>query len=176
MGLTPVRGHTALNWVSSFEPDLTLIPPLSPDFRVYGGPESVQGAREWAARHGYFLVKDHQCAHILYLAQCPKQGACCAELDHTTVWIPRDEPQAPFLLTQPYVSDIPDGIRKYATAHGLTIESNKRDSWYAPASTLPIRLTAANTDTCSWPLGMRALIMTAASRARYPEWDQVRES
>jgi hypothetical protein len=96
-----------LHWSSAFEPELTLVPPLSPEFRVYGGPESVKSAREWAVRFGYFLVKDYQCAHILYLAQCPKQGACCSDFDHTTVWVPRDEPLAPFILTQPYVGEIP---------------------------------------------------------------------
>ena len=45
----------------------------------------------------------------------------------------------------PYVSEIPVGIRKYATAHGLDVDSCASDGWYAPASTLPIRLTAANT-------------------------------
>ena len=85
MELTPAPGHKPLHWSSGFEPELTLVPPLSPEFHVYGGPESVKSAREWAVRFGYFLVKDDQCAHIFYLAQCPKRGACCSELDHTTV-------------------------------------------------------------------------------------------
>jgi len=175
MELAPVPGHTPLSLAGGFEPELTLVPPLSADFTVYGGPETVSRAREWATTRGYFLVKTYHCAHIFYLAQCPKQGACCSDFDHTNVWVPRDEPWAPFILTQPYVSEIPVGIRKYAGAHGLDVDSHESDSWYAPASTLPIRLTAANTATCSWPLGMRAQVMTAASRKWYKEWDQARE-
>jgi hypothetical protein len=172
---TPVPGHEPLSWSGGFEPELVLVPPLSPDFNVPGGPETLKLAREWAVRYGYFLVKNHQCAHIFYLAQCPKGGWCCTEFEHTNVWVPRDEPRAPFLLTQPYVSQIPDGIRKYATAHGLYLNSYESDSWHNPPSTLPIRLTAGNLGTTSWPLGSRALIMTAANRASYEEWDQARE-
>jgi hypothetical protein len=176
MGLTPVPGHTPISWGGEFEPELTLVPPLSPAFTIDGGPETVTRAREWATKRGYFLVKTYHCAHIFYLAQCPKQGACCSELDHTSIWVPRDEPWAPFILTQPYVSEIPAGIRKYAIAHGLDIASYESDSWHNPSATLPIRLTAANTGTCSWPLGMRAQVMTAPNRKLYTEWDQVQES
>jgi hypothetical protein len=174
--LTPVKGHKPISWASGFEPELILVPPLSPDFYVPGGPETLKLAREWAVRNNYFLVKDAVCAHIFYLAQCPKGGWCCTELEHTSVWVPRDEPRAPFLLTQPYLNEITDGIRKYALAHGLYVGSFQSDSWHNPPSTLPIRLTAGNLETCSWPLGLRAQIMTAGSGDRYREWDLAREN
>jgi hypothetical protein len=31
--------------------DLRLIPPLSEDFSVYGGPDTIERAREWALKY-----------------------------------------------------------------------------------------------------------------------------
>jgi hypothetical protein len=59
MGLTPVSGHTPISWGGGFEPELTLVPPLSPAFTIDGGPENVTRARGWAAKGGYFLVKTY---------------------------------------------------------------------------------------------------------------------
>ncbi len=57
MQVAPVPGDAPLSWVNGFEPDLTLVPPLSPDFRVYGGPETVARARQWAVRFGYLTCE-----------------------------------------------------------------------------------------------------------------------
>ena len=61
--------------------------------------------------------------------------------------------------------EIPGRIRKYAGAHGLDIDSYASDGWYCPASTLPIRLTAANTGK-SGPHDPPTFLTWAASRSR----------
>jgi len=134
---------------------LTLIPPFSPDFSVYGTLETENRARAWARRGRYLLASGvATCAHGFYLmASCPApSGRCCQRpwADHANLWVPdlwRDKDgqvtdyEPPFLLFSAYEDTVSDDCRAYAAAHGLTVDSQpwRGDDWYGHG-TLPIRL------------------------------------
>ena len=124
---------------------IKLVPPLAKEFSIYGSPEIMERARKWALRNRLVLVEGAPtCAHGMYGLQiCPTLVDCHNfGLDHTQLWMegdPGPDLQRPFLLTQPYVEDIPDKLRAYAGAHGLNVSSYPQDDWYGNG-TLPIRL------------------------------------
>jgi Domain of unknown function (DUF4041) len=62
---------------------LTLTPPLSGEFSVYGGADTVARARKWALENRYLLCGGVvPCAHGLYLmGDCPGKCAEIARLD-----------------------------------------------------------------------------------------------
>jgi hypothetical protein len=169
--------QAAIRW-PDFEASLELVPPLADGFAVYRGTER---ACQWALWHRYYLAKGiPACAHGLYLMNdCPAasglDGCGGAGFDHTTVWVPADRPWEPFVLTQPYVSEIPAGLRAYAGAHGLAVSVNRElgDGWLnGPGGhELPVRLSVTDTGCTSWPLGTRAVVLAAAAAGN--EWPDV---
>jgi hypothetical protein len=128
----------------------TLVPPLTKEFSVYGTADVVDRARQWALDHQLLLFKGNaeSCVHGLYgMDSCAARAACQnAGLDHTQIWVQHDGRGA-FLLTQPYVEQVPEALTTYAWAHGLHIDSHPFDGWYG-GSTMPIRLSLPN----NWPL------------------------
>lgn len=182
------------------KPDIRLVHPLSSEFSVYGGDDTLRRAREWALRNRYYLMGSGPvCAHVFYLMECPNAGSRCLPCaDHTQVWIPapdfRDFERhsgagAPFILTQPYLSSLPDdetaavnGISSmtgstripaemaaYATAHGLILDSYPWDAWYYPDHCVPIRLSADNRRIAVFPLELEALSLMCTWRDDWPE-------
>ena len=88
------------------------------------------------------------------MASCPGLDTCrnhFRQLDHVNLWVPAParDMRRPFLLFHPYSSEISDGTRRYAEAHGLDVGSFPEfgDDWYGH-STIPIRLTVPE----NWPL------------------------
>ncbi len=155
---------------------LVLIPPLASEetaltfaqpphsLCVGGDPEAWTAARDWALEHRYVQAYGlAPCAHGLYLMRsCP--GRDCyraAGLDHTQIWVPADAGERPFILTHPYVREIPDRMRAYAEAHGLIITSDPVDDQWYGMSTLPIRLTIPSVNTM-WPIEERAAVLLRA--------------
>jgi hypothetical protein len=161
------------NWQGWFGgPDLELIPPLAERFTVSGNSGTVERAREWALGGRYLLADGPPvCAHGLLMLRCPKMGrVCCPAFDHTSIWVPADQPHEPFILTDPYQDEVPDGIRTYAGAHGLRVTSHGLDRWY-DEDAIPIRLTASQTEFYSWPLGTASIVMVSAFPVRWPDPD-----
>jgi len=162
-------------------PDLRLIPPLAEKFCLYGGDDTIERARRWALAHRYLLADGPpSCAHGLLMLSCPKITKCCGGFDHTSVWVPYDEPWQPFILTHPYRHEVPASVLAYGEAHGLDVSSSGRreraddpfgDGWYE--GTLPIRLSGTLNMNYPWPLGTRATVMTRAFPVRWPEEAEV---
>jgi hypothetical protein len=155
----------------SVRPSLKLVPPLAEEFSVYGGPDTVSRAREWALSNHLLLVREvPACAHGLYLmASCPNGGArCCRAFDHTDIWLPDDMKDGrPFILTHPYTNEVSDDITGYAAAHGLAVQSRQAlDGWYGHDS-LPIRLTIPE-NWPIWPLEVEASALLAATPVAWP--------
>lgn len=183
---------------NDMHPEVRLVHPLSREFSVYGGDDTVLRARKWALAHQYYLLGGSSplCAHALYRMHCPNTGRCFPRADHTQVWIPapdfsrfeiRSTAAPPFILTQPYYdslgldypgdeirswpesrSDIPAETASYAAAHGLDAESFSSDAWYYPGNCMPIRLTSSTRHT-QWPLEAETLRLMCAWRDEWPE-------
>jgi hypothetical protein len=127
----------------------SLIPPRSEEFSVCGTVEIVERARDWAERWELLLYRGPAecCVHGLYRMDVCSFPACTTVgMDHSQIWVRRDAKGA-FILTQPYVTEVPERLRAYAEMHGLSVDSRKSDGWYGHGS-LPIRLTIPQ----SWPL------------------------
>jgi hypothetical protein len=167
-----VPRQLANSW-ADFDPCLKLIPPLADEF---GSGERAERMRQWALWHRYLRAEGvPACAHGLYLMNaCPADsvldGCAGAGFDHTTVWVPADRPYEPFILTQPYVDEVPASLAAYAGAHGLAVSASPRlgDGWHHH-NVLPIRLTAGDTGHASWPIGTRAVVLTAAFPMDWPD-------
>jgi hypothetical protein len=142
-----MKQHTAKGTMLGSE--FRLIPPGSEDFWVYGGDETVERAREWAMRRELLLYAGNadQCVHGLYrMDSCTFSACTTVGLDHTQIWVQGDARGA-FLLTQPYVEQLPERIVTYGFMHGLSVDSYDHDGWYGHRS-MPIRLAIPQ----SWPL------------------------
>ena len=129
--------------------DWSLIPPGSDDFTVYGGTDTVRRARAWAFDQQVLLYQGPaaHCVHGLYrMDSCVIPACTSVGMDHTQIWVSHDARSA-FILTHPYVTEIPGPLRTYAEMHGLTVDSYRFDRWYDD-SALPIRLTIPD----NWPL------------------------
>jgi hypothetical protein len=127
----------------------SLVPPGSDDFTVYGGADVVGRAREWALGHQYLLYRGpaERCVHGLYrMDSCTFSVCTSVGMDHTQIWVQHDGAGA-FILTHPYVKEIPASLHTYAEMHGLQVDSDPVDRWYQDGA-LPIRLTIPD----SWPL------------------------
>ncbi len=127
----------------------SLIPPLSTDFEVYGGADTVARARKWALENQYLLYQGpaQTCVHGLYrMDSCTFPVCTSVGMDHTRIWVQRDGRGA-FLLTHPYTDQIPESLDTYAEMHGLRVDSSPLDGWYIDTA-LPIRLTIPE----NWPL------------------------
>ena len=149
----------------------SLVPPGSEDFSVYGTPEVVGRAREWANRYRYLLYRGpgEQCVHGLYRMDACRFPACTSvRMDHTQIWVRHDSRSA-FILTQPYCEEIPGPLRTYADMHGLRIESHSYDGWYSDR-TLPIRLTIPN-DWPLWPIERDAALLLHTQPVTWPDED-----
>jgi hypothetical protein len=77
---------------------------------------------------------------------CDFSACTSVGMDHTQIWVQHDG-RGVFILTQPYVDEIPASLRTYAEMHGLRVDSYPSDGWYG-LGTLPIRLTIPD----NWPL------------------------
>lgn len=150
-------------------PAVSLVPPGSPDFNVYGTQGTIDRARIWAASNRVQLVRGvPACPHGLYaMAGCP--GTLCtreAGLDHVELWwrapgtFGRQEPPELFLLAHPYDADpIPRAAHVLADAHGLTVECRELfDGWYG-CGTSPLRFAPADR-TIMWPLEARLIVLS----------------
>lgn len=189
----------------SWVPRLTLVPPLAgrrgteifsgdnrdPDllFGVYGDDETNERCRKWALRHHYLLATGiDACAHGLYMMECPGPGIGCRDsisqggfgFDHTSIWVPADpRDERPFILTHPYVSEVPGRMRVYAEAHGLDLSSPLDalgdiygNDWYGtPGHTLPIRFTVPDHGTV-WPIEEQALALLSVYPMDWPGDDE----
>lgn len=173
-----------------FRVNMVLVPPLASaetaltmyedadyaDFSVYGDAETVERAREWALRNQYLRAEGVQpCAHGLYLmSPCPGDCRSAAGFDHTSIWIPANLKDRPFILTAPYVTEIPDKMRAYAAAHGLRIGSDEYwgagDDWYNPPHALAIRLTIPESWPL-WPIEEEATLLLQTQPVRWPDQD-----
>lgn len=150
--------------------DWSLVPPGSDDFTVYGGPAIVHRAQEWALANRYLLYQGpaEKCVHGLYRMDVCSFPICKnVGLDHTQIWVHHDAKGA-FLLTQPYVKEVPTSLRTYAEMHGLTIDSYP-DGWYG-GGTLPIRLSIPE-DWPLWPIERDAVVVLHTQPIRWPEED-----
>jgi hypothetical protein len=81
----------------------------------------VRRAQEWALAHQYLLYRSpaEKCVHGLYRMDSCTFGVCTSVgMDHSHIWVQRDGRGA-FLLTHPYVDEVPDRLRTYAEMHGL---------------------------------------------------------
>jgi hypothetical protein len=121
----------------------------------------------------------------LYMLACP--GRCQDfDFDHTQIWVPADHLQRPFILSQPYVTSVPDRLRDYAAAHGLVLTAGMRDdeaealsadwmpfrdNWYYPGQAMPIRLTIPG-GWPVWPIEEHATLLLAAQPVSWPEDDE----
>lgn len=175
---------------------LTLIPPLAdPEhdltgveprhFSVYGNAEVNERVRKWALWHRYLLAADvSQCAHGLYMLSCPGNGCHAFGFDHTQIWVPDVAWGRPFILTQPYVSELPGRLREYAAAHGLELSVGgpsgdgklssawepPSDNWYSPGHALPIRL-AIPASWPLWPIEEQAILLLHTQPVKWSEDD-----
>jgi len=133
------------------DPTIRLIHPLSTEFHVYGDDEPH--CQEWAVARKLMLVGGvANCAHGLYsMISCPANCWWKVELDHTSVWTQTDGQVDPFILTQPYVQEIPQAMTAYAAHHGLDVEVSEDDGWYGHG-TLPIRFDMKSAAAFAWPL------------------------
>jgi len=102
------------------------------------------------------------------MSSCP--ATCWGEIgfDHTTMWTRTDRLADPFILTQPYVDEIPPRMVAYAAHHGLTVEVSEDDGWYGHGS-LPIRFDMnASSSAFAWPLQAKLAQLLALYP---PRWD-----
>lgn len=152
-------------------PLLEFIPPLSKDFVVYGGPDTVERARAWAVENRVLLVRGlPNCAHGFYMmASCPRGSAChdmVHQFDHVNLWI-HSELGQPFLLFHPYSEKVDEATEMYARAHGLDITSYDFDGWYHER-TIPIRMSVPS-GWPVWPLEAAAHTMLITQPVSWPD-------
>jgi hypothetical protein len=149
-----------------------LIPPGSDDFEMYGTDEVVERARKWAFDQRYLLLDGSadRCVHGLYRMDVCTFSVCrSVGMDHTRIWVQGDGRGA-FILTHPYVDEIPDEMRIYARMHGLGIDSYQFDRWYND-SALPIRMTIpANWPL--WPIERDAALVLHTQPILWPDDDE----
>lgn len=160
-------------------PELRLVHPLSREFSLYGGGDTMLRVRKWALGNRYYLLDSgYKCAHDLYRMRCPQFGKCLPGADHTQTWVPapsfsdftrRSGADEPFILTQPYCDALPDGMREYAAAHCLDIDSYPFDAWYNPGHCTPFRLTPLHNGHALFPLATECLSLMCAWRDDWPE-------
>jgi hypothetical protein len=144
----PVKQHTAKGAMLGSS-EWSLVPPGSDDFQVYGGPDTVRRAQEWALARKYLLYRGpaEKCVHGLYrMDSCPLGACTSVGMDHTQIWV-RHDGRGAFILTHPYVDEIPTRLLTYAEMHGLRVDEDPSDQWYGD-NALPIRLTIPD----NWPL------------------------
>jgi hypothetical protein len=161
-----VAQHTAKG--SNLGGAWSLIPPGSEDFDLYGGEETVERARAWAFENQYLLFDGNadRCVHGLYRMDSCNFSACrSVGFDHTRIWVQGDARGA-FILTHPYVEEIPEPMRVYADMHGLQINSWKFDGWYSDHA-LPIRLTIP-ADWPLWPIERDAIVLLHTQPVQWP--------
>lgn len=161
--------HTAKS--SLLGGSFSLIPPNSEDFWVYGEPDTVKRAREWALRQEYLLYDGPaaHCVHGLYrMDACTFRACTSVGLDHTRIWVQADARGA-FLLTHPYATKIPEAIHTYGQMHGLDVETYEYDRWYHSAA-LPIRLTIP-ADWPIWPIEQEAALLLHTQPIDWPDAD-----
>lgn len=147
----------------------SLIPPGSEDFTVTGVAETVERAREWAFTHQYLLFDGpaDRCVHGLYRMDVCTFSACTSVgLDHTQIWV-RADGRGAFILTQPYVSEVPDSLRVYGRMHGLDVRSYSFDGWH-DGRTLPIRLSIPDSWPL-WPIERDAVLLLHTQPVVWPE-------
>ncbi|KXK59268.1 hypothetical protein AWW66_25295 [Micromonospora rosaria] len=148
----------------------SLVPPGSDDFEVYGGAATVERAREWAFRHQVLLYRGpgQTCVHGLYrMDVCTFRACTSVGMDHTQIWVQHDGRGA-FLLTHPYVDEVPERLRVYADMHGLAVDSNPFDRWYDDHA-LPIRMTIPP-DWPLWPIERDAVLLLHTQPVEWPEY------
>lgn len=160
---------------------LRLIPPLAPEFSLYGGEDTVRRAREWALWHRYLLADlVPACAHGLYLMRSCPRSTCKThfrQLDHARIWIPaqpRPSFARPFILAHPYANEITKETQGYARAHGLLASPppdrpypEADDGWYGDG-TLPIRLIVGG-DWPMWPIEEAAAVLLHGEPVAWPD-------
>lgn len=155
-------------------PPVRLIPPLSDDFAVYGGEETVERAREWALRYHYLLTDGlPNCAHGFYgMSMCPAVGCGPDDFDHVNMWVPATHRDgAPFLLSHSYLDGPIPALAGYADAHALRVDVNwPDDRWYGHG-TSSIRLTLQGTDYALWPIETYRMTLLATQPVRWPDAD-----
>lgn len=147
---------------SELGPDFRLITPESKEFDVYGDKETIGRARQWALDQQVLLYRGGpHCVHGLYLmGQCAAPDACGkVGFDHTQIWVQADGKGA-FLLTQPYVDQVPEEMLNYAWAHGLDVGGYAVDAWYQ-GGTLPIRLSIPQRWPM-WPIERESIVLLRA--------------
>lgn len=136
--------------------NLSINLPFGGDFEVHRDGEVDSRARSWALANGYARIEGvPACAHGLHgyttCALDPCRNYESRWLEHASVWCAPGPRAIPFVLSHPFLRDIPDEAKAYAYAHGLTIESWDTDRWYT-RNTTPIRLTPAGINFWSSPL------------------------
>ena len=147
----------------------SLVPPGNDDFQIYGGADTVSRAREWALRGQYLLYQGpgEKCVHGLYrMDTCSFPVCTSVGLDHTQIWVEHDARSA-FILTHPYVDEIPASLRTYAEMHGLRVDSYPTDGWYGHGS-IPIRLTIPESWPL-WPIERDAVLLLHTQPIPWPE-------
>jgi hypothetical protein len=163
-----VEQHTA-NGANLGAGGWSLVPPGSADFTIYGGADTVRRAKEWAFDHQHLLYRGpaESCVHGLYRMDVCTFSACTSVgMDHTQIWVQHDARSA-FILTHPYVDEIPDSLRTYAKMHGLSVESYPFDHWYHSRA-LPIRLTIPE-NWPLWPIERDAAVLLHTQPVKWPE-------
>ncbi|MEU8024693.1 hypothetical protein AB0B88_21030 [Micromonospora haikouensis] len=149
----------------------SLVPPGSDDFEVYGGADTVERARQWALQQYLLLYRGpaQACVHGLYrMDSCTFSACTSVGMDHTQIWVQHDGRGA-FLLTHPYVDEVPKSLRVYADMHGLRVRSDPFDGWYGHGA-LPIRLTIP-TSWPLWPIERDAALLLHTQPVQWPEVD-----
>lgn len=147
----------------------SLVPPGSDDFTVGGTLETVERARGWAFDQQVLLYQGPaaSCVHGLYrMDMCAFPVCHSVGLDHTQIWVQHDARSA-FLLTQPYVDEVPESLHTYARMHGLRVDSFDFDGWYGHGA-LPIRLTLP-TGWPLWPIERDAALLLHVRPVEWPE-------
>lgn len=159
--------------------DLRLIPPLAEEFALYGGPDTVERAREWALERRYLLAEGiPACAHGLYLmAGCPGLSSCrnnFRQFDHVQIWVPASQffSERPFILAHPYDSRVSAATESYALAHGLRLGISPEfgDGWYG-SGTIPIRMTIP-AEYPVWPIEAKAAVLLGTQPVAWPEGEE----
>lgn len=154
-------------------PEVELIPPLSEDFCVYGGEDTIERARRWALAYQVLLVRGvPPCAHGLCLMQCPAPCDAYRWADHANLWVRVgiDDVPHPFILAHPYADEVPEDAEQYAAAHGLRVDSRSWDNWYH-ANALPVRLDQ-NDRNVVWPLEALCTMLLATQPIEWPEFQE----
>jgi len=152
-----------------FGDSFSLIPPRSKEFSVCGGSETIESARRWAEDWELLLYQGacECCVHGLYRMDICTFSACTdVGMDHSQIWV-RGDGKGAFILTQPYVTEIPKRLLSYAEMHGLSVDSYKFDGWYGHGS-LPIRLTIPD-DWPLWPIERDAALLLRTQPIAWPD-------